>query len=239
MAGPHPALDPVLRGPYTIDHATSGGQDGARSHDPAPAPLEGAEDPLLGHDLAFERAQTWTGLARFGFNAMLASPGHKNKTRLNPDKLARISEFLVNPNTKSRERDPGDAQMKHQSQQWLLSSSDGRMYRRPDPTHPQMRQHVGAREAFDILTAEHLRGGHCGRDKMLKSLEARYIGYTKDEVMYVLHHCLVCSERKVARGAAAKRRGQNDSTERRSSTVVDDVDLQRRRGSTLPLPLYY
>jgi hypothetical protein len=40
---------------------------------------------------------------------------------------------------------------------------------------------------------------------MLKVLEAKYIGYTKDELMYVLDHCLTCSSKHI-RGAAARRK---------------------------------
>ena len=157
---------------------------------------------LNNYDIAVERAQTWTMTARFGFNAMLASPEYKNKLRLKPDKMERVIHFLTIPDAKSREKDRTDAQAKHQAQNWLLQ--DGMLYRKESRLqHP--RRHVGANEVFDILTGEHLKSGHHGRDKMLKVLEAKYIGYTKDELMYVLDHCLVCSSKHI-RGAAARRK---------------------------------
>jgi hypothetical protein len=157
---------------------------------------------LNDYDIAVERAQTWTMTARFGFNALLASPEYKNKLRLKPDKMERIIHFLTVPNAKSREKDRTDAQAKHQAQNWLYQ--DGVLYRKEHRLQ-HSRRHVGADEVFDILTAEHLKSGHHGRDKMLKVLEAKYIGYTKDEVMYVLDHCLICSSKHI-RGAAARRK---------------------------------
>jgi hypothetical protein len=174
-----------------------------RSQQEASLFVPAAEDDILkDYDIAVERAQTWTMTARFGFNAMLASPEYKNKLRLKPDKLERILHFLMVPEAKSRERDRADAQAKHQAQNWLYQG--GILYRKESRLqHP--RRHVAANEVFDILTAEHLKSGHHGRDKMLKVLEAKYIGYTKDELMYVLDHCLTCSSKHI-RGAAARRK---------------------------------
>ena len=166
-------------------------------------------DILTDYDLAVERAQTWTGVARFGFNAMLASPEYKNKLRLKPDKMERILYFLTNPEAKSREKDLADAQAKHQAQHWMYESSV--LYRKESRLQ-HSRRHVNDAEVFDILTAEHLRSYHQGRDKMLKMLEAKYIGYTKDELMYVLDHCLVCSSKHI-RGAAARRRENKHLTD--------------------------
>jgi hypothetical protein len=166
--------------------------------------VDRSSDILANLDIAVERAQAWTGFARFGFNAMLASADYKNKLRLKQDKLDRIVYFLAHPEAKSRERDRADAQAKHQARQWTLQG--GVLYRK-GPQRDQLRRHVPSYEVFDILTAEHIQSVHLGRDKMLKLLEVKYIGYTKDELMYVLEHCLVCSG-KCIRGAAAKRRQQ-------------------------------
>ena len=165
--------------------------------------MPSSEDNILNdYDIAVERAQTWTMTARFGFKAMLASPEYKNKLRMKPDKMERITHFLTVPDAKSREKNRADAQAKHQAQNWLYQ--DGVLYRKESRLqHP--RRHVGADEVFDILTAEHVKSCHHGRDKMLKVLEAKYIGYTKDELMYVLDHCLVCSSKHI-RGAAARRK---------------------------------
>ena len=168
-----------------------------------------ANDILKYYDLAVERAQTWTMSARFGFNAMLASSDYKNKLRLIPDKKDRIIHFLTEPDAKSRERDRADAQAKHQAHNWLYQ--DGILYRKESRLQ-QPRRHVGADEVFDILTAEHLKSGHHGRDKMLKILESKYIGYTKDELMYVLDHCLACSSKHI-KGAAARRKGLKQGNE--------------------------
>lgn len=210
--------------PYVIDPALSG--SGTRES-PAPRLSHGRSianslsrpsphsegDFLSDKDLARERAQTWTGLSRFGFNAMLASPEYKNKLRLKPDKMERILYFLTAVEAKSREKDRADAQAKHQAQQWFLE--DGILYRK-DSRLEQPRRHVAADEAFDILTAEHLKSGHHGRDKMLKVLEAKYIGYTKDELMFVLEHCLVCSSKHI-RGAAARRREHRQGNDHKNA----------------------
>ena len=173
-------------------------------------------DVLKDYNLAVERAQTWSGPSRFGFNAMLASPEYKNKLRLKPEKMERIIFFLTTADAKSREKDRTDAQAKYQSQFWTFQ--DGILYRKASRMD-QPRRHVSAGEAFDILTAEHLHCGHLGRDKMLKLLETKYIGYTKDELMYVLEHCLVCSS-KYIRGAAARRR----ENKQMALTVTETVE---------------
>ncbi|KAK5173366.1 uncharacterized protein LTR77_002047 [Saxophila tyrrhenica] len=182
------ALDPQLKTlrTDTLQRTVSG-----RPHQDAQLGQRADETPaydiLQDHDLAAERAQTWTGIARFGFNAMLASPMYRNKLRLKPAKMERIVYFLTTPDAKSQERHRADAQVKHQAQQWGMHN--GLLYRKADRAH-QIRRHVGADEAFDVITAEHLLANHPGRDKMLKLLEVRYIGYTKEELMYVLDHCL-------------------------------------------------
>lgn len=205
-------IDPALDAPVTLSVQTSVLPESSshavtRGNSP-PLPRAPA-DILNDYDLAVERAQTWTGPARFGFNAMLASPDYKNKLRLRPDKMERIVFFLVTPDAKSREKDRADAQAKHQSQQWLYHH--GSLYRKESRLSTP-RRHVSALQAFDVLTAEHLRSGHHGRDKMLKILEAKYIGYTKDELMYILDHCTVCSSKHI-RGAAARRRENKHTTD--------------------------
>lgn len=97
---------------------------------------------------------------------------------------------------------------------WILSRAfrmyeDGHLFRKESRLQ-QPRRHVSANEVFDILTAEHLLSGHQGRDKMLKILETKYIGYTKDELMFVLDRCSVCSAKQI-RGAAARRRENRQS----------------------------
>ena len=167
-----------------------------------PFQVDKAGDILQDYDLAIERGCTWTGISRFGFNAMLASSEYKNKLRLSSDKAERIIHFLTTPDAKSREKDRTDAQIKHQAQHWMYEN--GTLYRK-DSRLQQSRRHVSANEVFDILTAEHMRSGHHGRDKMLKALQVKYIGYTKDELMYILDHCLVCASKHI-RGAAGRRK---------------------------------
>lgn len=203
-------LDPALRTPESRLQASQerSSTNGSTSFT---AVQQQQENPVLSlpednivndYDIAVERAQTWTMTARFGFNAMLTSPDYKNKLRLKPDKLERIIHFLTIPDAKSREKDRADAQAKHQAQNWLYRN--GVLYRKESRLQ-NPRRHIGADKVFDVLTAEHLKSGHHGRDKMLKVLEAKYIGYTKDELMYVLDHCLICSSKQI-RGAAARRK---------------------------------
>ena len=185
-----------------------------------PSLIPDEDNILQDHELAVERSQNWTGLTRFGFNAMLASPEYKNKLRLKPDKMDRIIYFLTVPDAKSRERDRVDAQAKHQAQRWMYQ--EGVLYRKESRLQ-QPRRHVSADEVFDILTAEHLRSGHHGRDKMLKVLETKYIGYTKDELMYILDRCLVCSSKHI-RGAAARRKESKQGNELESEETTLEVE---------------
>ncbi len=206
-----PVLDPQLEsGP--LHRILQEGLPQSRSQQqyrPPPSPDTAPTDDILqDYDLAVERAQTWTGVARFGFNAMLASTEHKNKLRLKPENMERIVFFLTNPDAKSQDGGTADAQTrkaKFQAHQWTLY--DGQLYRNPDQAHKTHRRHVATHEVFDILTAEHLIAGHLGRDKSIKLLADKYIGYNKDELLYVLEHCLVCSG-KYIRGAVARRQEQ-------------------------------
>ena len=203
-------IDPALSGSSVrgdISLLPSQRRSASISSSKVPGPSDG--DILHDYHLAVERAQTWTGISRFGFNSMLASPEYKNKLRMKPEKMERIVHFLTNPDAKSQEKNRADAQAKHQAQQWMYQ--DGILYRKESRLQ-QPRRHVTADEVFDILTAEHLRSGHHGRDKMLKVLEAKYIGYTKDELMYVIDSCLVCSSKQI-RGAAARRRENRQAGE--------------------------
>ena len=120
---------------------------------------------------------------------MLASQDYKNKLRLKPDKMERIVHFLTTPDAKSREKDRGDAQAKHQAQQWLYQ--DGVLFRK-DSRLQLPRRHVTVDEVFDIITAEHLRSGHHGRDKMLKVLEVR-------EIFWNICGCLLLPAWRVSR----------------------------------------
>ena len=120
---------------------------------------------------------------------MLASPEYRNELRLKPDKAYWILYFLTFPDAPCREKDGADAVTKQQAQHWTLL--DDRLCIKADRSH-SIRRHVAADEVFDILTAEHLRHDHAGRDEMLKMLESRYIGYTKAEVMYVIANCSTC-----------------------------------------------
>ena len=200
-------IDPALSG-HETQHGllASSIQHHAVANADLSTPFRPERDILQDHDLAIQRAQTWTGLTRFGFNALLASSEYKNKLRLKPSKRDRIIYFLTHPTAASQAKDRADAQAKHQSQQWLYQS--GILYRKESRLQ-QPRRHLAAEEVFDVLTAEHLVAGHAGRDKMLKVLEGKYIGYTKEEVMWVLEHCLVCCGKQI-RGAAARRRERKE-----------------------------
>lgn len=143
-------IDPALAGPQNQ-------QCVAPSVAQRSSAIQAGGDILKDDDLAIERAQTWTGVARFGFNAMLVSADYKNKLRLQPGKMERIIHFLTTPDAKSREKDRADAQTKHQAQQWLYQ--DSILYRKESRLQ-QPRRHVTSHEVFDILTAEHLRSGH-------------------------------------------------------------------------------
>ena len=207
-------LDPALQQVGTRQATSLGGilreaRPSSTGYQEQPRSFASTYDVLKDYDIAVERAQTWTMTARFAFNALLASPEYKNKLRLKPDKKERIIHFLTEPEAKSRERDRADAQAKHQAQNWLYE--DDILYRKESRLqHP--RRHVDTDEVFDVLTAEHLKSGHHGRDKMLKILESKYIGYTKDELMYVLDTCLACSSKHI-RGAAARRKGLKEGND--------------------------
>lgn len=38
-----------------------------------------------------------------------------------------------------------------------------------------------------------MRSDHCRRDKMLKLLEVKYIGYIEEELIHVVEQCSICS----------------------------------------------
>lgn len=79
-----------------------------------------------------------------------------------------------------------DHQTKYQAANWLLR--DGRLYRKAESkggrSDISLRRHLDVDEVWDVLTAEHLRSEHLGRDRLRKALEKRFIGYV---------HCWISS----------------------------------------------
>lgn len=151
----------------------------------------------------------WTPESRQQFHQKFNSsnPLYKNKLRLSPHAEARIRHFVLNPTSPIDHRYDSDARMKLRSKTFTLHpfNASGRLYRMDSGSGIPLRRHVNNDEVWDMITSEHMRSCHKGRDKMLNLIKERFIGYTLDELMFVLYECRVCQRaRSHGTGAGAK-----------------------------------
>ena len=161
-------------------------------------------------ELDHERRRNWSDSARGAFHVMITAPGYINRYRLNPKKRQLMLHYLRNPDVVPMNPDgTKDHQSRYQAAHWTLS--DGSLYRKPDSGRVgKLRRHLNESEVWDVLTTKHLcSGAHLGRDKLRKRLEGRFIGYTLQEIMFVLRECQRCGGRK---GATDKAERADDGT---------------------------
>lgn len=175
----------------------------------APASRESADDDDVDIHL-----HPWTTAARHDFHTRFSfsNPTYKNKLRLTPQAESRVRHYVLNPNLQASTLTPHsslpdhtEARFKARSKHWTLRpyTPGGTLYRSDGQT---LRRHISSDEVWALLTSEHVRLGHRGRDRMLNHLKERYIGYTLDELMFVLQHCRVCSAIKALGDASAWKR---------------------------------
>jgi hypothetical protein len=124
---------------------------------------------------------------------MVTADGYVNRYRMHMKRRQRLTHYLEHPDLEPVLCDGSkDHQTKYQAKDWTWQ--DGKLYRKPESGRVgTFRRHLDETEAWDVLTREHLRSGHLGRDKLRKRLEQRYIGYTLQEIMFVLKECKRCS----------------------------------------------
>lgn len=166
-----------------------------------------------------ERAELWSTESRKAFHEMVTAPGYINRYRLHMKKRERMMQYLQNPDREPLLCDGSrDHQTKYQAAHWTVMN--GKLYRKPESGRvARYRRHLDDFEAWDVLTLEHLRSGHLGRDKLRKVLEQNYIGYTLQEIMFVLKECKKCA----GRGPNAERKDLNHDVEMDNATVMDNA----------------
>ena len=130
------------------------------------------------HALLSERDIVFSDTARQAFQAMINAPGYVNRYRLSPLKHQRILDYLSNPEVDPTNGDGSkDHQTRYQAAHWTLI--EGKLYRKAESKKDEigsLRRHVDADEAWDVLTSQHLKSGHLGRDRLRKRLEREFIG---------------------------------------------------------------
>ncbi|KAK5168134.1 uncharacterized protein LTR77_006702 [Saxophila tyrrhenica] len=154
------------------------------SRSPSPEPLSESSEQ--------ERQSLWSKDSRAAFHEMVTAEGYVARYRMHMKKKQRMIHQLEHPDLEITLCDGSkDHQTKYQSANWTLMN--GLLYRKPESGRVgKLRRHLDELEAWDVLTREHLRSGHLGRDKLRKRLEQRYIGYTLQEIMFVLKECRRC-----------------------------------------------
>lgn len=172
--------------------------------------------PPPSEDLERGRERMWSADDRTAFHDMVTASGYVNRYRLFHKKKQRMMHYLQHPDLEPMNCDGSkDHQTKYQAAHWTILN--GRLYRKPESGRVgKLRRHLDEFEVWDVLTIEHLRSGHLGRDKMRKLLERRYIGYTLQEIMFVLKHCKRCA----GTGKVA------DEESSRNDVVVEDQPMQ-------------
>ena len=156
-------------------------------------PYSRSPSPLPDPDLEAERSRLWSQDARKGFHAMVTEEKYVNRYRMHMKKVQRMSHYLDHPDLDPHLCDGSkDHQTKYQAVNWTLI--DGKLCRKPESGRVgKLRRHIDEIEAWEVITAEHVRSGHAGRDRLRKRLEGRYIGYTLQEIMFVLKECKRCN----------------------------------------------
>lgn len=154
-----------------------------RPRSPSPTPDDALEQ---------QRQSIWSKDAHQSFHAMVTADGYVNRYRLHMKKKQRLIHYLEQPDVEPLLCDGSkDHQTKYQAENWIWR--EGQLFRKPESGRvAALRRHLDYDEAWDVLTREHLRSGHLGRDKLRKRLEQRYIGYTLQELMFVLKNCARC-----------------------------------------------
>lgn len=111
--------------------------------------------------------------------------------------------FVLHPAASIDPRYASDARLKNRSKAYTLHppAPHGHLYR-ADTSTGTLRRHVGDHEVWEMLTAEHVRSGHKGRDRMLGIIKERFVGYTLEELMFVLSTCRVCQGARGGGGAS-------------------------------------
>lgn len=154
--------------------------------------------PLSDADLNEIVSHPWTESSKHEFYTKFnaSNPTYKNKLRLAPDAEQRVRHFLLNPSSHLDPNSPADARLKARSKSYTLHPfhSSGILYRNDSTT---LRRHVSEAEVWELLTSEHVKSGHKGRDRMLSLIKERFIGYTLDELMFVLGTCRVCARARM------------------------------------------
>lgn len=162
-----------------------------------------------------------------------ANPSYKNKLRLNPHAESRVRHFVMNPTSGLDPRYPSDARLKNRSKAYTLHprTPTGQLYR-SDTATGIVRRHVGSGEVWDMLTNEHVRSGHKGRDKMLSLIKEKFIGYTLEEVMFVLYECRVCQRAKLGIGTVGGKDAIGVELAQRVKAAAKQGDGAAREGET-------
>ena len=195
---------------------------------PSPSPTPPDEG------LELEKELNWSDDARRAFQTMITAPGYVNRYRLRPNKGQRFVYHLQNPDAEPTNPDgTKDHQTKYQAANWTVHN--GHLYRKPHSRRVStLRRHLDEYQVWDVLTREHLRSGHLGRDKLRKVLERRYIGYTVREIMFVLRECRRCvgKERKASGIAENVRPG--DDQHAIQMTPDEDGTARRQNGDAEP-----
>lgn len=183
-----------------------------------------AASPPRSPELEEERAELWSPEARKAFHEMVTAPGYINRYRLHMKKRERMMQFLQNPDKEPMLCDGSrDHQTKYQAAHWAVLN--GKLYRKPESGRVgRFRRHLDDFEAWDVLTAEHIRSGHLGRDKLRKVLEQKYIGYTLQEIMFVLKECKKCS----GRGPNAERKDSEEDIQMLDALGLENIGPQRQ-----------
>jgi hypothetical protein len=127
---------------------------------------------------------------RVAFQTFIYTPGYINRERIPYSKWQQIYVFIDNPTIKLQNQAESNLRHRALTEFELINR---RLYRMPDKSHPESRYAVPESEAFNVITNEHLQLLHAGRDKVWATIQQKYYGINRNEVLFILKLCTNCA----------------------------------------------
>jgi hypothetical protein len=124
------------------------------------------------------------------FEEYINSNTYHNREQLPYEKWHQMHVLLDDPTIKPEDRET--INLKHRTQ-LNFELIHNKLYRQKDKRHLNPRYVVPKSEVFDVITQEHLKLLHAGRNKVWPAIEQQYYGIKREDVEFILKRCKNCT----------------------------------------------